>query len=54
MQLGAFSPIMRAHGVGIPTEPIYFDQTTREIARYYMLLRQQLLPYNYSLAYEIQ
>ena len=50
MQFGAFSPIMRAHGVGVTTEPVYLDPETREIVTEYIRLRYQLLPYNYTAA----
>jgi alpha-glucosidase (family GH31 glycosyl hydrolase) len=52
MEFGAFSPMMRAHGTGVPTEPIYYDAPTREIVTNYIRLRYQLLPYNYTLAWE--
>lgn len=52
MQMGAFSPVMRAHGWGEITEPIYFPEPTRSIVTDYIKLRYQLLPYNYSLAWQ--
>ncbi|MBU0507362.1 T9SS type A sorting domain-containing protein [bacterium] len=52
MQLGVFAPVMRAHGVGVPPEPIYYDPATREIVTFYINLRYRLLPYNYTLAWE--
>lgn len=52
-QMGAFVPVMRAHGGGvIPTEPIYYNEPYRSIVRDYIKLRYQLLPYNYTLVYE--
>lgn len=51
-QLGAFSPIMRAHGEGVPTEPTAYSASAQNIVRQYIQLRYQLTPYNYSLAYE--
>ncbi len=51
MQFGAFSPMMRAHGVGVPTEPIYYDAQTRQIVSDFIRLRYQLMPYNYTLAW---
>jgi len=52
IQLGTFAPVMRAHGVGVPTEPIYYDGEIRDLAKQYIELRYCMLPYNYSLAYE--
>jgi alpha-glucosidase (family GH31 glycosyl hydrolase) len=52
LQLGTFSPIMRAHGVDIPTEPVFYPDTYKNIVRRFIELRYTLLPYNYSLAYE--
>ena len=52
MQYGAFSPIMRAHGTGAPTEPWGYGPDAEAIARKYIQLRYQLLPYIYTLAHE--
>jgi alpha-glucosidase (family GH31 glycosyl hydrolase) len=52
LQLGAFSPIMRAHGTGVPTEPIFYDQQTQNYVRDAINLRYDFLPYNYTLAWE--
>jgi len=52
MQFGTFAGIMRTHGAGIPTEPIYYDTKTQNIARTFLNLRYKLLPYNYTLAWE--
>ncbi len=52
MQFGAFSPVMRAHGTGVPTEPIFWDPATRDIVSDYIRLRYELLPYNYTLAWQ--
>jgi len=52
MQMGAFNPIMRAHGEGIPTEPTAYPQPYKDIVRSFIELRYKLLPYNYSLAFE--
>ena len=48
---GAFSPIMRAHGVEKGVEPWFFGEETERIARRYIELRYRLMPYNYTLAY---
>ncbi len=52
MQLGVFSPVMRAHGTGVPPEPIFYDNQTQNIVRDAIELRYQFLPYNYTLAWE--
>lgn len=52
LQYAAFTPIMRAHGEGVPAEPIFQDDTTQAIVRKAIDLRYRLLPYNYSLAFE--
>ncbi len=57
MQYGVFCPITRAHGAGevvkgSATEPWMFGSEAETINRTYLNLRYQLLPYNYSLAYQ--
>ncbi|MDZ7776542.1 MAG: glycoside hydrolase family 31 protein [Bacteroidales bacterium] len=52
MQLGAFAPVMRAHGHDVPPEPIYYDTQTQDRVREMIKLRYRFLPYNYQLAYE--
>ncbi len=53
VQLGAFSPIMRAHGVDYqPQEPWGYGDEAEAIAKKFIELRYQLLPYIYSLAWE--
>ncbi len=52
LQMGAFTPIMRAHGADVPTEPTAYSAQTQSIVRKYSQLRYALLPYNYTLAYE--
>jgi alpha-glucosidase (family GH31 glycosyl hydrolase) len=51
-QLGAFQPIQRAHGEGVPTEPIFYPNNIKAIVRDFAKLRMRLLPYNYTLAWE--
>lgn len=51
-QMGAFVPVMRAHGTGVATEPVYYPEPYKSIVKNFMRLRYQLLPYNYTLAYE--
>jgi len=52
LQLGAFSPIMRAHGEGLPTEPVNYPDPYKSIVRSFIQERYKLLPYNYSLAFK--
>ncbi|MDW8393773.1 MAG: glycoside hydrolase family 31 protein [Chitinophagales bacterium] len=51
-QLGAFHPVMRAHGEGVPTEPTAYSISAQNTVRKYINLRYELTPYNYTLAYE--
>ncbi len=52
LQFGAFCPIMRAHGEGVPAEPVFYKNTYKNIVREYINLRYRLLPYNYTLSYQ--
>jgi len=53
LQYGVFQPIYRTHAQEeVPAEPVFWDETTKDIVRRYIKLRYQLLPYNYTLAYE--
>lgn len=52
LQLGAFSPVMRAHGEGVPTEPVNYPVLNKNIVKNYINLRHEFLPYNYSIAVE--
>lgn len=51
LQMACFSPILRPHGSGIPSEPVYFNESTREVVRNFMNIRYSLLPYIYTLTY---
>ncbi len=51
-QFGVFNPVLRAHSSGALCEPIYYNDTVKSIVRPYFNLRYQLLPYNYTLAWE--
>lgn len=50
-QLGAFSPIMRAHGEGVPPEPYNYPPFYKNICLEYARLRYRFLPYNYHLSF---
>ena len=53
MQLGTFSPLMRAHALGyFSAEPIYYPDSLKIIIKKFLNLRYQLLPYNYSMVIE--
>lgn len=53
LQYGVFQPIYRPHAQdNIAPEPVFHDKQTKDILREYVKLRYQLLPYNYTLAYE--
>jgi Alpha-glucosidases, family 31 of glycosyl hydrolases len=62
MQMSAFSPILRPHGTALkeylpnadsyPSEAALFDEPYKSIARRYIQMRYDLLPYNYTLGYD--
>ncbi len=62
MQMSAFSPILRPHGTALkdylpnadsyPSEAALFDEPYKSIARKYIQMRYDLLPYNYTLGYD--
>ena len=53
LQYGVFQPIFRPHAQEhIAPEPVFHDQKTKALARKSITLRYQLLPYNYTLAFE--
>ncbi|WP_083690238.1 TIM-barrel domain-containing protein [Colwellia sp. UCD-KL20] len=53
LQYGVFQPVFRPHGQDhIASEPVFHDEKTKNILRKYVKLRYQLLPYNYTLAYQ--
>lgn len=52
LQFAVFTPILRPHGSGVPSEPVYFSSETQQIVRSCMKLRYSLLPYNYTLAWQ--
>ncbi|MFM8597027.1 MAG: TIM-barrel domain-containing protein [Flavobacteriales bacterium] len=53
LQYGVFQPIFRPHAQQeVASEAVYKDAETKALAKAAIELRYQLLPYNYSLAYE--
>ena len=53
LQYGVFQPIFRPHAQEeVPSEPVYRDAPTEQLAKRAILLRYSLLPYNYTLAFE--
>lgn len=52
LQFATFTPILRPHGSGVPSEPVFYEPETQRIVRNYMKLRYALLPYNYTLAWQ--
>ncbi len=53
IQFGIFSPISRVHMAGgVPNEPFRYPDSVQQVIRPYFNLRYQLLPYNYTLAWE--
>jgi len=52
LQYGVFQPIFRPHAhEDVAPEPVYKDVATKAIAKKQVELRYQLLPYNYTLAF---
>ncbi|MBW1295144.1 TIM-barrel domain-containing protein [Aquimarina litoralis] len=53
LQYGVFQPIYRPHAQEhIAPEPVFHDTKTKELAKKSIELRYQMLPYNYTLAFE--
>ncbi len=53
LQYGVFQPIYRPHAQeDVPSEPIFKNLATKELAKQAIELRYQLIPYNYTLVYE--
>jgi alpha-glucosidase (family GH31 glycosyl hydrolase) len=51
MQYGVFQPIYRPHAdEALPSEPVFWDDETKALAKAAIELRYKMLPYNYSLA----
>ncbi len=53
LQYGVFQPIYRPHAQdNIAPEVVFHDKETQDILRRFIKLRYNLLPYNYTLAYQ--
>lgn len=53
LQYGVFQPIFRPHAQEeVPSEPVFREPQTKELAKQAIELRYHLLPYNYTLAYD--
>ncbi|WP_395048975.1 TIM-barrel domain-containing protein [Flavobacterium sp.] len=53
LQYGVFNPIFRPHAhEDVAAEPVYKDIVTKAKAKIQVELRYQLMPYNYTLAFE--
>lgn len=53
LQYGVFQPIYRPHAQEeVPSEPIFRAQNAKALAKKAIELRYQLLPYNYTLAFD--
>ena len=52
LQYGVFQPIYRPHAQEeVPSEPVYREEKTKQLAKQSIELRYRLLPYNYNLAF---
>lgn len=53
LQYGIFQPIYRPHAQEeVPSEPVFRSENAKKLARKAILERYNLLPYNYTLAFE--
>lgn len=53
LQYGVFQPIYRPHaGDTVPSEPVYRNEKTKNLAKKAIELRYAMLPYNYQLMFE--
>jgi len=53
LQYGVFQPIYRPHAQEeVPSEPVFREEKTKQLAKQSIELRYNLLPYNYTLAFE--
>ena len=53
VQYGVFQPIFRPHAQEeVPSEPVFREPNTKQLAKQSIELRYRMLPYNYNLAFE--
>ncbi len=52
LQMSCFSPVLRPHGSDIPSEPVFFNDTTQNIVRRFIKERYRLLLYLYTAAWK--
>jgi oligosaccharide 4-alpha-D-glucosyltransferase len=53
LQYGVFQPIFRPHAQeDVPSEPVFREEKTKNLARKAIELRYQMIPYNYTMAFE--
>jgi oligosaccharide 4-alpha-D-glucosyltransferase len=53
LQYGIFQPVYRPHAQEeVPAEPVFWDDTTKALAKKSIEMRYRLLPYIYNLAFE--
>ena len=53
LQYGVFQPIFRPHAQEVvPSEPVYREENTKQLAKESIELRYRMLPYNYNLVFE--
>jgi len=53
LQYGVFQPIFRPHAQeDVPSEPVFREEKTKALAKKAIELRYQMIPYNYTLAFE--
>ncbi|MFD0863538.1 TIM-barrel domain-containing protein [Sungkyunkwania multivorans] len=53
LQYGVFQPIYRPHAQeSVPSEPVYKNEHTKELAKQAIELRYRLLPYNYNAIFQ--
>ncbi len=53
LQYGVFQPVFRPHAQeDVPSEPVFWDAKTRDLAKQAIELRYRFLPYNYTAAFK--
>lgn len=52
LQFGVFNPIFRPHAADVPSEVVEYPDSVKSVVKKAIELRYQMLPYNYTLAWE--